>query len=244
MKKIAIYTSIMGGYEDLLTQSRLKGADFFCFTDTSLKASPWKTIMVGPSDLDPTRKNRYYKLLPHLHLPDYDASIYIDGNVMIRGDVVSWARELLEQKPMWGFDHKQSSAIGRDCLYEEHQALLTFYENGALKDDPEVMNRQIARYRAEGYPEKNGLNKNMILVRKHHDPIVKQTMELWWNEVKHHSKRDQLSFNYAAWKTGLDFGIVPGDVRRHKHFYMIGIHRKDYRMKYIRYRLKRLLGLV
>ncbi len=244
MKKIAIYTSIMGGYEGLLKQHALKGADFFCFTDTPLKAKPWKTVMVEAMPLDATRKARYHKIQPHLLFPDYEASIYIDGNVVLEGDVVTWAWQQLAQKPMWVFDHKQSSAIGRDCLYDEHKALLSFFENGALKDDPEVMNKQIARYRAAGYPEHNGLIFSMVLLRNHHDPAVKETMQLWWNEVKHGSKRDQLSFNYAAWKTGLEFGVIPGDVRRHKHFHMIGIHRKSYRGKILRYRLKRLLGLV
>ncbi|EMR02348.1 glycosyltransferase domain-containing protein [Cesiribacter andamanensis] len=244
MKKIAIYTSIMGGYEGLLPQRKIKGADFICFSDTPLKARPWKTLVVTPPPLDPTRQNRYYKLLPHLYLPGYEASIYIDGNVVVEGNVVEWAWELLEKKAMWAFDHKQSSLTGRDCLYEEHQVLLTFMHNGSLKDDPSVMNRQIARYRAEGYPAHNGLNVNTVLIRKHHDSHVIKTMELWWEEVRTGSKRDQLSFNYAAWKTGLDFGIVPGKVSRHPHFHMIGIHRKDYRMKYIRYRLKRMLGLL
>lgn len=244
MKKIAIYTSIMGGYEGLLPQKPLKGADFFCFTDTPLKAKPWKTVLVDPMPLDSTRKARFHKIQPHLLFPDYDASIYIDGNIMLKGNPVEWAWQLLDQKPMWGFSHKPPGVQGRDCLYDEHQALLSFYEHGKLKDDPDVMNKQIARYRAEGYPEHNGLIFSMVLIRKHHDPGVKQAMEMWWNEVKQGSKRDQLSFNYVAWKSGLNFGFVPGDVRRHEHFHMIGIHRKDYRGKYIRYRLKRMFGLI
>jgi hypothetical protein len=225
MKKVAIYTSIMGGYEGLLPQRPQEGVDFICFSDTPLRARPWKTILINPPALDPTRQNRYYKLLPHLHLPDYAASIYIDGNMMVKGNVVDWAWELLEQKPMWAFDHQQSGANGRDCLYEEHLALLRMWEQGFQKDDPASMNAQIARYRAEGYPEHNGLTFNSVLLRNHHDPLVEQTMNLWWEQVRTGSRRDQLSFNYAAWKTGLEFGIIPGDVRRHTHFHMIGIHR-------------------
>ena len=28
-------------------------------------------------------------------------------------------------------------------------------------------------------------------------------MEKWWDEIKNYSYRDQLSFNYAMWKTGI-----------------------------------------
>jgi hypothetical protein len=243
MKKLAIYTSIKQGYEELLPQPVLKGADFICFTDTPLRQKPWKTVLVSPPALDATRQNRYYKLHPHVYLPQYEASIYIDGNVVVQNDVVDWAWQLLARKPMWAFDHKQSGADGRGCLYEEYEALLALYAQGIRKDDPQVMERQITRYRTEGYPEQQGLTYNMVLLRRHHDPLVKKTMQLWWNEVQTGSRRDQLSFNYVCWKTGLEVGIVPGDVRRHTHFHMVGKHTHNHKLNYMRYRLKRLLRM-
>ena len=36
---------------------------------------------------------------------------------------------------------------------------------------------------------------------------------MWWSEIKYGSKRDQLSFDYIAWKSGLDFVYLPGDGR-------------------------------
>ena len=41
---------------------------------------------------DPTRNARKYKILPHRFLSEYDISIWIDGNIKVRGDV----NELLE----------------------------------------------------------------------------------------------------------------------------------------------------
>ena len=38
-------------------------------------------------------------------------------------------------------------------------------------------------------------------------------MEKWWEELKYGSKRDQLSFDYAAWKTQLKFNYFNGDIR-------------------------------
>lgn len=32
-------------------------------------------------------------------------------------------------------------------------------------------------------------------------------MEVWWNEIKNYSHRDQLSLNYAIWKLNLNFEI-------------------------------------
>ncbi len=103
---------------------------------------------------------------------------------------------------------------------------------------------QISRYKQENYPANNGLISGGILLRNHHSSKIKETMEHWWNEVKNGSRRDQLSFNYVAWKTGLDYGILSGSVTRSEYFHMIGIHRKDYSAKYIRYRLKKLFKLI
>jgi hypothetical protein len=36
-------------------------------------------------------------------------------------------------------------------------------------------------------------------------------MEDWWIEIKYGSKRDQLSFNYIAWKNGFNFVYLQGD---------------------------------
>ena len=47
-------------------------------------------------------------------------------------------------------------------------------------------------------------------------------MEKWWNEVKYNSKRDQLSFNYVAWKQNLKFNYIDGDLRNNEFFDHIG----------------------
>ena len=43
-------------------------------------------------------------------------------------------------------------------------------------------------------------------------------MELWWEELKYNSKRDQLSFNYCAWKYKLKFNYMDGDSRNNEYF--------------------------
>ena len=43
-------------------------------------------------------------------------------------------------------------------------------------------------------------------------------MEDWWSEIKYNSKRDQLSFNYIAWKNNFKFNYIPGQTRNNKYF--------------------------
>ena len=44
-------------------------------------------------------------------------------------------------------------------------------------------------------------------------------MEDWWTEIKYGSKRDQLSFNYSAWKLGIKFNYILGESRDNEYFY-------------------------
>ena len=43
-------------------------------------------------------------------------------------------------------------------------------------------------------------------------------MEDWWTEIKYGSKRDQLSFNYVAWKNKTKFNYMDGDSRNNQYF--------------------------
>ena len=37
-------------------------------------------------------------------------------------------------------------------------------------------------------------------------------MECWWGEIEQHSHRDQLSFNYAVWKTKVNFNYIDKNI--------------------------------
>ena len=63
------------------------------------------------------------------------------------------------------------------------------------------------RYLREGYPRNNGLVVQMEVLRRHNESDVINSMEEHWIELKHNSKREQLSFNYIAWKTNLKFSL-------------------------------------
>ncbi len=58
----------------------------------------------------------------------------------------------------------------------------------------------------------------MELVWRHNEPDVAGVMENWWSEIEQGSRRDQLSFNYVAWKNGLQFKIIEEDSRDNQFF--------------------------
>ena len=81
------------------------------------------------------------------------------------------------------------------------------------------------RYIKEGYPSNNGLITSPIIFRKHNEKDCIETMEEWWTEIKHNSRRDQLSFNYVAWKTDFKFNYIPDDSRDNEYFKSVGKHK-------------------
>ena len=246
MNRIVVYTAIFGNYDGLIPQPELEGVDFICFTDQELSAKPWRVIKVEPPvHGDNTRSARYYKILPHKVLPaQYDLSVWMDGNFIINQPISEFVTTKLQDKAMWVFNHA-SGPIGHDCPYVEKDNIVShFHKKTILKDDLAVMDKQMEGYLAEGFPKSGGLLSSGVLLRRHKVAAVIETMELWWHEVKNKSKRDQLSFNYAAWKTGLKFGYIQLDVKRNNYFYLVGLHRQNYKAKLFKYRLKKFLGLL
>ena len=228
--KIAVYTSIFGGYDDLVDdQFQMDGVDYICFTDRDINSETWKVVKSTPIYNDSNRNAKKYKILPHRYLKDYDWSVWIDGNIKVISDI----RGLCTDDPYKVYDHMQVFDK-RNCIYEEARAILNFGkinsektpERGMKnwKDNPNVIVNQMNRYMSEGYPADNGLATNPIIIRNHHDSDVIKNMEDWWTEIKYNSKRDQLSFNYIAWKNEFNFVYLQGDSRNNEYFVSMGKH--------------------
>lgn len=197
----------MFGYSEVFCDYKItcrKETDFICFTDDpDLTSDFWDVRFVGKSLLDPARFAKLYKALPNIYLSGYSRSVYLDNTVRLTCD----ADDLFEilpagsdDCPIFMFNHPW-----RDCVYAEAEAVIK-----AGYDDPAVIAAQMAAYRSLGYPERNGLNAGTMLIRRHDSPLLNLVMREWHGQVLRYSKRDQLSFNVAAWLHGLKPGRLPG----------------------------------
>ncbi len=226
MKKV-IYTTIFGGYDNLVEPHyKPEGWDFICFTDVDLKSDTWKIVKKPLVYTDNTRTAKRFKVLPHEYLDKYDYSIFIDGNMTIRNNPDDLIDKYLSNSNVAFFDHSQNILDSNNCAYKEADYI--FYlgqkNNGNYKDNPVLIQNQMNRYKKEKYPENNGLITGMVILRKHNKTDCKKVMSKWWEEIKYNSKRDQLSFNYSAWKTGVKFNYMDGDSRDNKYFISLGKH--------------------
>lgn len=178
----AIFTVITGGYDPAIKAPNFKGWDNILYCDQSIDPKGWELRVIEPSD-NPFVLSRKIKMLSHKHLSEYDLVCYVDGNQRLfqpPSDV-----------PIW-FRHSR-----RKNIYEEARQLVI---NGRYTK--EQINSHIAHFDNQGY-EDTGLYLNGYFVRDH-SPEINNLHEIWYQETKLYSHRDQLTLPYAIWKTGIE----------------------------------------
>lgn len=196
--KIVVYTCITGGYDKLTPPKKTEGVDYVCFTDNlEMPSEGWvlKPMPEDIKDLSKVKQQRMVKVLPHKYLPEYDISIWVDGSVDVKNNV----KEFISTFIYDGHSIFIPKHPSRNCIYKECGAV-----KAIRKDTTDLPDKQMKKYKEEGYPENNGLVQSNIMVRWHNNEDCKQVMEIWAEEIRNLSHRDQLSFNYALWKAKTD----------------------------------------
>lgn len=222
MSRLAVYTALFGD-RDIFKAPRLSLKDFhfFLFTDQSFEGVPPDVTVIhmeSPIPGDPVRSSKYLKLRPDIFLPSYDLTLWIDGSARLR--CLEGITKFVEHHNIAFFPHPD-----RTCIYEEAKVCAD------LKlDDPQIIANQMARYREEGYPEKHGLISGGGILRKS-TPAITAFNKQWWEEVKQGSRRDQLSCNYALWKTSTRKAVLDdgagGDIRGNKWWHLQFTKRRE-----------------
>lgn len=217
--KIVVYTCVTGGYDKLHKPVKTPGVDYICFTD-NLKAEPngWelRPMPKGLEDLSKVKQQRMVKLLPHKYLPEYDISIWVDGSVDVKSDV----KEFLNGIIYTGYSVFIPAHPVRRCIYDECTAV-----KALKKDTSDMPDKQMKKYQEEGFPRRFGLCQTNIMVRWHNNEDCIVLMEAWAEEIRNYSHRDQLSFNYAVWKTkSTCFKALDKKTCESKYFYWNRAH--------------------
>jgi len=197
MKRLVVYTCVTGSYDVVKKPS--------VFVDWA----DWRAF----SEVD-FEDNRYPKLQPHTLFPEYEYSLWIDGNI----DIVSeefWIKikEQMDEGILYaGLPHPQ-----RDDIYEESLRI--------LKNDREKLSnlkRAVLFLHNQGFPRHYGMNENGVILRKHNSPDVVNFDNMWWDMFCRFSRRDQMSWAFCMWKSGLvSVDILPkgSNVRSHTWFH-------------------------
>jgi hypothetical protein len=187
-----VYSAVFGSY-DAWEPSVPGDYDFVLFTDDPGKKVPGgKSVLVDLKLFPPVRRARLVKCLPSLFLDlqEQDRVLWIDGSITItRPDemlafVNANPQEFVVPRHRFRF-----------CAYAEAK------ECEQLRlDRGEILRAQVERYRKVGYPQEWGLSETGLLLRRN-TLSVRRHGVIWWSEILTGSHRDQVSCDYALWRS-------------------------------------------
>lgn len=212
-ERIAVYTAVFSSYDELLEPKFLPdNCDFYFFSDsvTVPENSIWKagelpdSVQKEMSDFSPTEKNRYLKMHPDVLFPQYDYSVYIDGNLMLYTDPTEYINRLSKYGISF-YTHYR-----RCCVYEEFRAVSAKHRM-TVKQVAEVKHFLLGA----GMPEKYGLLECPVIARRHHQPECKKLMSEWWKLFRRFPYRDQVLLPYVLFKNRIrteELGLLGNNV--------------------------------
>ncbi|WP_414471776.1 glycosyltransferase domain-containing protein [Microvirga sp. M2] len=214
-RKIVLYTAIFGEYDNLLLPERIDpDIDYVCFTDRPRNTyGVWQMRAAPYQHADPTRVARYVKLHPHELFPHHEVAVWLDANIILKGDLHNY----VEMIRVTGGDLGLVAHPHRPCFYDEAEACRQLG-----KDSAKVIQEQVDHYRARGLAANQPLYETGFMVVSLLSRATPEAFRLWWQQIERFSRRDQLGLAWVTHKHP-ELGIVhilpAGDsVRDHADF--------------------------
>lgn len=207
--RVVVITCTLGPTDPLQTPSLIaEGVDYFCVTDRVLPTSSvWRPIQYTFTG-DPARAARRVKLCMHEIVkevaPDCDVYVWVDAAYELHVDPRVFIPGVLRA------DFALLVHPRRTSIIDEAAAILK-------RDKPphparEVLERQVDRYLGERYPD-TALSSTGLFVRRN-DVRTIRFNQAWWTEFSaYQHTRDQMSFDYTAWKRGMSIHYLEGHYR-------------------------------
>lgn len=223
MKRFAIYTAIIGGY-DFIQQPLIidECFDYILFSDRieAGYVGVWQVRHIDYQNEIQVKTARYVKTHPHTLLTGYDATLWIDASIQIKSTCVyQRVRDLYNQKT------ELACLVHpiRDCIYDE---LFTVLEYGYETEDIVLKWGHVLR--KHHYPRHNGLCETGIMYRINNENMSLLN-EKWWSCIEKYSRRDQLSFNYVLTELQIPFTsfLLDGVSVRDSEYFQIASHTNE-----------------
>jgi O-antigen biosynthesis protein len=214
-RKIVFFTAIFGDYDTLLLPEQINpNVDYVCFTDRPRNDyGVWRMRAAPFHHPDATRIARYVKLHPHDLFPDYDVAVWLDANIILRGDIHKYVGVVRAEHGDLGLvSHPE-----RECFYEEAEACKRLG-----KDTSAIIDAQVEHYRSRGLPVNQPLFETGFMIIDLKSEELQNAFRCWWQEIERFSRRDQLSLAWAIFEhPALKIvPLLPGgiSVREHDDF--------------------------
>lgn len=205
MNKIAIYTSIIGKYDALRQPSVVDEAfDYILFVRKGLKTADkigvWQVRELDYDVEDNTITSRYPKMNSHLVLPEYDYTLWMDGNLVICDQAFY---DSVKEKVMASVSYSGVKHPDKDCVYVDAVAC-----THAMRDKFSNIFHAVNFLISVNFPAHYGMYENNIILRQTSDIAVRSFNEMWWSLYLKYPRRDQFTSPYCLRENGLKFDYL------------------------------------
>jgi len=216
-KAKCIYSAITGDY-DFVRELKHKSPefDYILFTNNKkVKSKTWDVRHIDNEDeLSNVKLARQIKLEYYKYVPEYEFSIWVDGNIQISGDILRFLNTL----PLDVSDFFIGSHPHRQNIMQEAQTCVQL-----KKDSHENLSKQIEAYKAEKMPFAHiPLVESGVLVRRD-TKKVKKFCKAWFKQILKFTPRDQIAFSYTLWKNPMAVFLFPAFRDHYKNVFTLGI---------------------
>lgn len=209
---LVVCTATIGPTADPLHDPTIivPGVRYLCATDLPRRhrSRIWQPVHVPLVAGDPVLTARQFKIRLHETIrrlvPECTYYVWIDAAYELQVDpTVLVPRLATHDLAVLVHPHRSS-------IVDEAAAIAGRRKPPVFPMD--VLQPQVDRYLADQYPDRS-LSTTGLLVRRNDDRTAAFN-DRWWQELTTYGHtRDQMSFDYAAWKTGLSITYLEGQYR-------------------------------
>lgn len=207
---VVVYTTVLGTTDPLRPCLPRPGVRYLVFADRDVHVVPYTCIRVDVGALGARLASRQLKILAnHPALLESPVTLWHDAAFQLRCHPLTLAQQSLNGHDVVAFRHPHRTQIA-----DEAEAIAKLGYMPAA-----VLQAQVASYTAAGFTQSAITSTGFCLRRR--TPAVEAWQAVWWAEVAQWGWRDQMSVDYALWRTGQSVTYIPGHYRDnpHAHWY-------------------------
>jgi len=202
--RIVVYSAIFGGYDAVFPiKSKDANVDHVLISDGDVPRGSGWTLQRPPAEVatfDAGGKNRWCKFFPQRIFPDYDVSVYVDGNIQLLTPI----NPLLLAFQSKGVDLGLFKHPERQSITEELEACLA---PGKLSAEAaQLVSERLVQYEASADLVRRPLTENGVLFRRHASPALDDAMVLWWEEFQRVG-RDQIALPWVLQQSPIEVAV-------------------------------------
>ncbi len=192
-----IYSANFGSYDAIVDPAFVDAdIDYIYFTDNKdAKSEIWNIIYIDEIFIDARSTARIIKHMPHKFLEDWERSLWIDSQIRInKCSLKSFFNKYNEDNFVcfknWLRNRVYLEALS--CALKGHASVFSIL-------------KQYLKYKYNGFPDDKYLLASGVLLRNHMNKNNIRLQNFWIKEVITQTIRDQLSFNYCAYRENFQF---------------------------------------